>query len=376
MKILVVDDDECFLDRMKTVLELDNQSITIATSGNEALNKVRQFKFDLILTDLKMPDLSGIELLKKAREMGNTSIFIVITGFGTIESAVDAIKAGAYDYLLKPFKFPILQEKIREVEQDLLLREKLKFSKIEESNVDNSDFKSIKGGLEPPFLVISDQNPETLIKKFNLIEVIPIWLNSEKWSEAISQPNLDVLKSTIVDYVENNSKGTIIFNGIEKLTQIQNWENIQEFLIFVQTEIRNLHIQLIIMIEDRNGQTQNNQILSFLTTPAFDKIIELISHPIRKNIINNLKFEHEMTFKKIVQRLSIESPSVLSFHLRKLVKEDILIKTKNFNTTIYYLSSKGAYLANIIFILEDLGEVGPFSPIKVVKKPKLTKILP
>ncbi|MHA2244726.1 MAG: response regulator [Candidatus Hodarchaeales archaeon] len=217
MKILVVDDDECFLDRMKTVLELDNQTITIATSGNEALNKVRQFKFDLILTDLKMPDLSGIELLIKAREMGNTSIFIVITGFGTIESAVDAIKAGAYDYLLKPFKFPELQEKIREVEQDLLLREKLKFSKIEESNVDNYDFKSIKGELEPPFLIISDQNPETLIKKLNLIEAIPIWLDSKKWSEAISQPNLDVLKSIIVDYVENNSKGTIITRNFIKI---------------------------------------------------------------------------------------------------------------------------------------------------------------
>jgi YesN/AraC family two-component response regulator len=202
---------------MKTVLELDNQTITIATSGNEALNKVRQFKFDLILTDLKMPDLSGIELLIKAREMGNTSIFIVITGFGTIESAVDAIKAGAYDYLLKPFKFPELQEKIREVEQDLLLREKLKFSKIEESNVDNYDFKSIKGELEPPFLIISDQNPETLIKKLNLIEAIPIWLDSKKWSEAISQPNLDVLKSIIVDYVENNSKGTIITRNFIKI---------------------------------------------------------------------------------------------------------------------------------------------------------------
>ena len=80
-----------------------------------------------------------------------------------------------------------------------------------------------------------------------------------------------------------------------------------------------------------------------------------------------------MTFKELVDNLSIESPSVLSFHLRKLVKEDILIKTTNFNNTIYFLSSKGAYLANIINILEGLGEESPFSPIKVVKIAKLDR---
>ena len=115
MRILIIDDDAIFLRQMEKNLSLENYSTYSAASGETALAILKENEVDLILMDLKMPGLSGVDLIKKIREIGCNSIIIMITGYGTIESAVQTTRAGAYDYILKPFNFPILLEKIKEV---------------------------------------------------------------------------------------------------------------------------------------------------------------------------------------------------------------------------------------------------------------------
>ncbi len=103
-KILVVDDEEDVRETLSTVLENLDYEPYMAADGEEALNVIRNKPIDIILSDLYMPGMNGIELLKRVKSEKKGIVFLMITAHPTIETAVDAIKKGAYDYLTKPLK--------------------------------------------------------------------------------------------------------------------------------------------------------------------------------------------------------------------------------------------------------------------------------
>jgi signal transduction histidine kinase len=102
-KILVVDDEVGILQLCKRVLETGDLLVHTASDGESALKLIAGEKYDLVLTDLKMPGIGGLELLKRVKELNPQTAVIMITGQATIESAIEALKSGAYDYVLKPF---------------------------------------------------------------------------------------------------------------------------------------------------------------------------------------------------------------------------------------------------------------------------------
>jgi len=101
--ILVIDDEEAMRDSCYQVLSKDGYRTETAEDGDSGLQKIRDIKPDLVLVDLKMPGMGGMELLEKTRDIDPNIVSVVITGYATIESAVDAMKRNAYDFLPKPF---------------------------------------------------------------------------------------------------------------------------------------------------------------------------------------------------------------------------------------------------------------------------------
>ncbi|MCE3225752.1 MAG: response regulator [Bacteroidetes bacterium] len=101
-KILVIDDEKAIRRSIKEILEFEKHQVEEAEEGNMALNMSLKNNYDIILSDIKMPKLDGIELLQKLIENQVQSSIIIMSGHGTIETAVDAVKKGAYDYLAKP----------------------------------------------------------------------------------------------------------------------------------------------------------------------------------------------------------------------------------------------------------------------------------
>jgi two-component system response regulator PilR (NtrC family) len=134
-KILIVEDEENMREVLKILLEGENYLVTPASDGQEGLSYIDKDIFDLIITDMKMPKVDGFELLRKIKEISPDTLVIMITAFGTTESAIEAMKLGAYDYINKPFKIDEIRlivkkaiEKKRLSEEILLLREKVKTS--------------------------------------------------------------------------------------------------------------------------------------------------------------------------------------------------------------------------------------------------------
>lgn len=110
--ILVVDDEQEVRDTLYNVLKSLDYIPHVAASGKEALEIIQKEPIDVVLSDLYMPEMDGIELLKRVKSMNNKIVFLMITAHPTIETAVDAIKKGAYDYLTKPFHIEEVRLKI------------------------------------------------------------------------------------------------------------------------------------------------------------------------------------------------------------------------------------------------------------------------
>ncbi|RLB98166.1 MAG: sigma-54-dependent Fis family transcriptional regulator, partial [Deltaproteobacteria bacterium] len=102
--LLIVDDEPDFLHVLKSYFSFGDFEVQTAASGEAALEALAQATYDAVVTDMAMPDINGIELLKTIRQTDRYTPVIIMTGVGTIESAVEATKLGAFHYITKPFK--------------------------------------------------------------------------------------------------------------------------------------------------------------------------------------------------------------------------------------------------------------------------------
>lgn len=108
-KILVVDDESMVLESCRRVLAGAGYDVETASGGLEAYALLKTKQYDLMLLDLKMPDVDGLEVLERAKETNPTMVVAIITGYGTVETAVEAMKKGAYDYISKPISASSLE---------------------------------------------------------------------------------------------------------------------------------------------------------------------------------------------------------------------------------------------------------------------------
>jgi response regulator RpfG family c-di-GMP phosphodiesterase len=115
-RVLIVDDEKFIRDILADFLGMEGYIVRTAEDGAAALDELNNAHYDLIISDLKMPRMGGIELLDAIGTAAPNALTVIMTGFGTVETAIDAMKRGAYDYILKPFK---VEEVIRVVQRGI-----------------------------------------------------------------------------------------------------------------------------------------------------------------------------------------------------------------------------------------------------------------
>ncbi len=121
-RVLVVDDEENLRLLVRTILRREGFEVEVASSGEQALALVETFGPDVIVTDVRMPKMGGLDLLTTLKAKGNDAVVIVMSAYGNVDLAIEAIKAGAYDYLQKPFKPEELVLVLRKAEEREALR--------------------------------------------------------------------------------------------------------------------------------------------------------------------------------------------------------------------------------------------------------------
>jgi len=139
-RILVVDDEQVIREILAEFLTMEGFDVRTAEDGEKALVELSRMRFDLVLADLKMPVMGGLELLAAIRKHQPHVVTVIMTGFGTVETAIDAMKRGAYDYILKPFKVDEVIHTLRRglerrklEAENIRLREALSLYKVSEA---------------------------------------------------------------------------------------------------------------------------------------------------------------------------------------------------------------------------------------------------
>jgi DNA-binding response OmpR family regulator len=113
-KILIVDDEESVRGVLRTILEREGYQVDTAADGHEALAKLREAPYDLLLLDLSMTPVDGLQVLRQARAFDEEMVVIVLTGYGSLESAVECLRLGAFDYLFKPASAQTIRQRVAE----------------------------------------------------------------------------------------------------------------------------------------------------------------------------------------------------------------------------------------------------------------------
>jgi DNA-binding NtrC family response regulator len=129
INVLVVDDEQDVLHTLESMLQQLNFNPIIANTGDKAMEIIEHNNIDVILSDIYMPETDGFELLRNVRSFDKEIVFLMITGKPTIETAVQSIREGAYDYITKPFDMEDLRIKINRCIEKKRLSHNLKWSK-------------------------------------------------------------------------------------------------------------------------------------------------------------------------------------------------------------------------------------------------------
>ena len=139
-RILVVDDEKSIREILTDFLELEGYVVDAVADGESALVELSRRTYDIVLSDLKMPGIGGLDLLEAITHGSNPVLVVIMTGFGTVETAIEAMKRGAYDYVLKPFKIEDVVRVLRRgldrqllAQENLRLREALSIYRISEA---------------------------------------------------------------------------------------------------------------------------------------------------------------------------------------------------------------------------------------------------
>jgi response regulator RpfG family c-di-GMP phosphodiesterase len=130
-RILVVDDEKVIREILADFLTLEGFNVTTAKDGAAALERLDESSFNMVISDLKMPNMGGLELLEQIKNNHENLLTIIMTGFGTVETAIEAMKKGAYDYILKPFKVEEVVHIVqRGMEKQQIISENIRLKEI------------------------------------------------------------------------------------------------------------------------------------------------------------------------------------------------------------------------------------------------------
>jgi two-component system response regulator AtoC len=267
MKILVVDDDLNLRKGLEVFLQNQGHQIDLADNGKNALVKFGEDKYDLIITDIQMPEMDGITLLEKLRQNSSNITVIVVTAFATIEKAVEAMKKGAADFLTKPLNLEELRLRINRIESTQKVIEENKALK---SRLNKIDFPEIIG--ESPAI----KEMMSLIKKISNDSDVPVMIygksgtgkelvarNIHKYSSRLNKPFVaincaaipdDLLESELFGY----TKGAFTGAHQNKIGLIQSAEGGTLFLDEVGEMSERIQAKLLRVLQDHEIQPLGN----------------------------------------------------------------------------------------------------------------------
>jgi signal transduction histidine kinase/DNA-binding response OmpR family regulator len=297
-KILVVDDEKRMCASLQTLISRVGCDVTTANEGEEAIKKIEKDDFDLVITDIKMPRVDGLDVLKAARKKDEDAVVILMTGYASLESAISAINQGAYDYLMKPIEFPELKLSIqRALEKRRLDKDKVKLlTELQQKNLELKKKVAELNALYKAGMSLSTtQNLKNLLNK--IVSLATGVIEAKSGSIMLIQKPENVLTieaaiglspnivkhtrmelgSSIAGYVAQRGKALIV-EDIEKdsrFRQLSKKHYATRSLLCVPLRIKDNVLGVINLSDKKTGTAFNQNDLRLLTTFASQAAIAI-----------------------------------------------------------------------------------------------------
>ncbi len=325
-KILFVDDDESILDAAKTALEVYGYEVITADSGKKCLEKLEEA--DIVFLDIKMPEMDGIETLKEIKKRKPSLPVVMITAYATVDTAIEAMKIGASDYIRKPFDMEELEKSI------LAAIEDVKFRKIEDVHRGDCFEEFRKMAKKNGICITRDVEK---VKDMENVSIIPM-------EENLKPRSVDEIRKDVENLLKKGS--VILLTNLEYLMKGNGVEKVKEFMDWLNKNALMKNSRLIISANLKNVGKEERKILHELITNIHLEVFsDSISNYIRRKIIELLSTGERYPFTKIAQELEIEDNPKLSFHLKKLKDDGVLEQDEEKR---YYLSKMGKEIAELM----------------------------
>lgn len=358
MNILVVDDDELLRNELSEWLTREGYDATSTGSGETAVDMVKTQDFNLILTDLKMPGMNGLDVLKAVKKIRPSVHMIMITAYGTIDTAVEAMKIGADDYICKPFEMDQMRSVIENMISEIEFEKRVKRMEKAEEPGKRDPFELFKSLVkDDEGMCITVQEPETIKERYDLKNLTIFQLTSKEGDSFIHPKNVYDLKLLINGFFSEHPAGVVLFDGLEIIIEHHSWDVARKFISDVLKDTPLEPSRLIISIKAEHIEDRILTALKRLIASPYTQLIsESLSSPIRRDTVKFLSFQDSSSFSGILNELDIKDAPKLSFHLKRLVNDRILTKDAK---KIYSLTDRGKSVAHFLVLLEreSMGDV-------------------
>lgn len=350
--ILVVDDDQSIIDAVKTALETREYRVISASSGEEALERFEDGDIDIAFCDIKMPGMDGIELLKRIQEISPQTHCIMMTAYASVDSAVEAMREGAADYLRKPFEVEDIKSTVLGALEDLEFEEKHKdFVSPPELEWETpiEAFKSwVERGREG--LIVIAEKSGSVQEQYGLDEddVEQIVLSKDDSGKNRIHPNeLEELRDSVLGFSSNRENGSVVLlDDLDYLLEQNTLDSLKEFISNLEDELSTYNSILIFSGRPQNMEDMVMGELEYLISdmPA-STISNSLSNQLRRRIISQLSEEDGISFTTLARKTNINDSPKMSFHLRKLESWGVIEKDEEKK---YYLTEMGRNAAEIL----------------------------
>lgn len=354
MKVMVVDDDHTIVDAIKTLLKTEGHEPAGMYSGEECLNNLKG-EVDLILLDIKMPGMDGIETLRNIKRIKPDTYVVMLTAFATVDTAVEAMKEGAFDYIRKPFAMEDMKDILMDVTEDIKLKKKYKvIGLMKGEELDCFEiFKNVFRN-NVKYMCVTTKKPETINERYGLKNVSYVLITEENYigepggkkEERIGPKEIDKLKTLIERFITENENTAILISNMEELMRKNLLSTIKEFIYYLDEKVRSKNTSVILSVSPESRDVPGlTEIENRIADLHIRHISESISNPLRRNIILTLDINRNCSFTRITKEVRIRDSPKLSFHLRKLKSHGIIGQNKEKN---YFLTESGMEAATIL----------------------------
>jgi len=323
VRILVVDDDTVFRDELTDLLREDGHVATGAPSVLKAIESLEHDEVDLVLTDLKMPRQGGLELLREVRQRWPRTLVVVVTGFATVETAIDAMKLGAFDYLRKPFRIEQVRETLRLVAQEH------EFETPQETHRDPvREARALAAGGKYEVLLFG-QTPTPSQPHLHF--------------EPLDPANPNRLAERAEAFLVDHENTAVVVAEVERLLEHHRMEDIVQVLDRLRSDLAG-HGPLRVGFNPRRVSPEVAVSLGGAVSPEeTHATLEALANPIRRKVLLRLA-QAPASFGEAMEAAGLDDSPKIAFHRRKLVETGLVLHEGD----NYRLTARGAAGARLV----------------------------